>query len=837
MLSVFDSTYGAACIAVTEDDILDRIDDGIDTILVFAVDTELRVSCVLELDVLIIAEGGDSGGDNGDDSIFWATLGGEALDPDIDTPPEEHKAFGGGAGALDDRDGNSGGSGGAGGGSSPSGNAMWTVGGQGVPGQGHNAGGGRSTWGLLDAKAAASGGGGGYGVPGTGAEGPGGKAGLGGAGGVISGWNWRGPKGGNGRFETVPTGDTGDISGGGGSGGVLTLNSFTIQPAQVIPIRVGGNGSPGGGAGTGGRSPAGSGIAGIIAIRIRTAVEDSAAALSGGVETDDGGYRYHTFTSSGTITVDTPGAAEVLVIGGGAGGGSDCGAGGGGGGVRLATVNLESNEAVTVGDGGAGGSSGAVGSNGEDSSVGELVVAYGGGGGAGQGTAAGSRATGGGGHGVDGSPGTGLPLRGYPGGSGAGFNLSAGGSAASAGGGGGAGGEGDFGAEAETQGDELVDHWEVPTAGTLMLADREYRIIVGGTDQATLIGTDVAVETMMVQGRVKNANSKLRTGIMARARHPTGDPDEDATGYWAAIGNQVFITSAGDVSFFQDLSEWNHVQIYAEDDVQEYSAYGPPVGPTLVRKAGTDAGENGNVRSFGFRGLGAVPTGGSNKQGFCDHIMCFKSKYLEVGSLSTGDYIEVLDLSGAVVATAVESSGTALVDLSMYGDGSDGATEPVPLAGWGECIVKDSGGSEIAEALGSFYPGGEFDLSGSTLDIRIDSSGPEPIPVTGLLQRSDFDELTPGPENGDGGVGREVAASWLTVVPGDDGVFGGGGGGGSEIVLAGEGGDGGGGAGSVDTASPVAGTTEIGGGGGGSGDAATSGAAGGSGQVVIRTVL
>jgi hypothetical protein len=58
---------------------------------------------------------------------------------------------------------------------------------------------------------------------------------------------------------------------------------------------------------------------------------------TGGTETDVGGYRYHTFTSSGSLVVSTGGSVEVLLVAGGGGGGASStgGGGGGAGGVRL----------------------------------------------------------------------------------------------------------------------------------------------------------------------------------------------------------------------------------------------------------------------------------------------------------------------------------------------------------------------------------------------------------------------------------------------------------------------------------------------------------------------
>ena len=115
---------------------------------------------------------------------------------------------------------------------------------------------------------------------------------------------------------------------------------------------------------------------------------------SGGSEITSGGYKYHVFTNAGsaTLTVNTAGNVEVLVVAGGGGGGGGTGGGGGAGGLiysnALAVVN-GSNYTVTVGAEGSGGSgTGVMGSNGSNSVFGTLI-AYGGGGG-GNGAAVGS---------------------------------------------------------------------------------------------------------------------------------------------------------------------------------------------------------------------------------------------------------------------------------------------------------------------------------------------------------------------------------------------------------------------------------------------------------------
>lgn len=86
----------------------------------------------------------------------------------------------------------------------------------------------------------------------------------------------------------------------------------------------------------------------------------SSPVASGGVVVTSGGFKYHTFTSSGTFTVTDQGIVDVLIIAGGGGGGSGTGdgrraGGGGGGGVLLYKDYFVSagGITVTVGAGGA----------------------------------------------------------------------------------------------------------------------------------------------------------------------------------------------------------------------------------------------------------------------------------------------------------------------------------------------------------------------------------------------------------------------------------------------------------------------------------------------------
>ena len=103
---------------------------------------------------------------------------------------------------------------------------------------------------------------------------------------------------------------------------------------------------------------------------------------SGGTEVTSGGYKYHTFTSSGTLTVSKAGVCEVLVVAGGGAGRSTVatqpGPGGGAGGlINASDIYLAAgSHTVTVGAGGTGASSVGVNNctSGSESSIGSLTA-------------------------------------------------------------------------------------------------------------------------------------------------------------------------------------------------------------------------------------------------------------------------------------------------------------------------------------------------------------------------------------------------------------------------------------------------------------------------------
>jgi len=113
---------------------------------------------------------------------------------------------------------------------------------------------------------------------------------------------------------------------------------------------------------------------------------------TGGTVTTDGDYKVHTFTTSGTLTLDVGTDAtygdivEYLVIAGGAGGGGELGGGGGAGGYLTGTSFNVTTQAysITVGAGGAGSGgydSPDIGASGSSSVFSTITTTGGGGGG------------------------------------------------------------------------------------------------------------------------------------------------------------------------------------------------------------------------------------------------------------------------------------------------------------------------------------------------------------------------------------------------------------------------------------------------------------------------
>lgn len=185
--------------------------------------------------------------------------------------------------------------------------------------------------------------------------------------------------------------------------------------------------------------------------------------INGGEVSIRGGFKYHTFRSTGTLQVVEPGDVEYLVVAGGGGGGSAyhaAGGGGGAGGIKRGNVRISTGlTTFTIGAGGSGGvsanGSGGQGVNGIGSSLGSLVTTTGGGGGGSGNLNTGSGGVsnglpGGSGGGAGGragtAGGTGTPGEGNNGGNRSGDNSGGGGGAGGAGGNAGASTEGAAGA-------------------------------------------------------------------------------------------------------------------------------------------------------------------------------------------------------------------------------------------------------------------------------------------------------------------------------------------------------------------------------------------------------
>ena len=149
--------------------------------------------------------------------------------------------------------------------------------------------------------------------------------------------------------------------------------------------------------------------------------------LTGGTEVTSGGFKYHTFTNDGTLTVTGSGLVECLIVAGGGGGGNRGtdipGGGGGGAGGLIHTALVLSTGAypIVIGEGGAGAidtTTAAV--NGEDSTGFGLTAIGGGAGGSGSAVGSAGASGGGGGGSTSGNRdgGLGMAGQGMSGGSG-----------------------------------------------------------------------------------------------------------------------------------------------------------------------------------------------------------------------------------------------------------------------------------------------------------------------------------------------------------------------------------------------------------------------------------
>ena len=111
------------------------------------------------------------------------------------------------------------------------------------------------------------------------------------------------------------------------------------------------------------------------------------AAITGGATTTSGGYRIHTFTTSGNNSFDLRQSGldslvvEYLIVGGGGQGGGDVGGGGGAGGLRTGSISIGPDIHNIVVGGQSTTAGAGVGADGNPSSAFSLISNGGGGGG------------------------------------------------------------------------------------------------------------------------------------------------------------------------------------------------------------------------------------------------------------------------------------------------------------------------------------------------------------------------------------------------------------------------------------------------------------------------
>jgi hypothetical protein len=154
-----------------------------------------------------------------------------------------------------------------------------------------------------------------------------------------------------------------------------------------------------------------------------------AVAATGGTVTTYTGFKAHTFTSSGTLTVQSAGLIDYVIVAGGGAGGCWHAGGGGAGGMLTGSVSVSAGTySITIGAGGAGGTT-SVGNNGGDTTAFGLTAIGGGRGGNYNTTQPGSGGSGSGGNGFSGfdTAGSGTAGQGNSGGNGNGSHFGGGG--------------------------------------------------------------------------------------------------------------------------------------------------------------------------------------------------------------------------------------------------------------------------------------------------------------------------------------------------------------------------------------------------------------------------
>lgn len=728
----------------------------------------------LEVDCLLIGQGGLTAS-QGEDSLFMVNEDGVVVE-DVE---EALRALGGGQAGPASGNGGSGGSGGGGGAQSPSATGSSTAGG-GTPDaeQGSPGGAGFGRLGLLaDIRAAASGGGGGFGSPGTqGQVGPGtlfwAIAGEPGVGGLIPGWPlmYVSP-GEGGRAEGNNEGEPISLRGGAGGGGVKTFSLITIQPGSLVSAIVGGaelgklHEKP---FGSGGGTP------GLVALRVKgTPPVGDDAVLSGGTVIEKLGFRYHIFSADGVLEVITAGVMEFLVVGPGGAGGSGVGGGGGAGEVLLGSLFVEEEEeaqVISVGQGGDGVVGGSGGPGSAPTGLGELIEARPGGGGVATGAdfTDGDGASSGGGR-PNGRPGRPELLRGNPGGHGRSFESGVD-TIGYAGGGGGVAEPGQEGATEE--GLDLSEEW----AGVFGEGSHQWHIdfgerllrITASNGIRYLRKKDVARSELFLQSRQKwdAAGDGCRPGLIAKmdavdargyifklahvSLDQAGIYSADTIG--SASGGTLVQGASGSLSALAGTGEFASAQFYVADGVQVAWAGGIIDGVfTEITASAADTTHNGREGTYGpsiFPPFDTTP-----RPAWWEYVDAFASRYLMIDGVPTGWKAQIRNLVDEVVVEGTESVGE--IELNCQ---RPNAFEDVPEAGWPRLVLLDDLDVEQAELLEGIVPGGTYEFSGGELVSTIPD---EPRP--GRIERHNFNEFVPGPEQGNGGSGFALSDDFLFI--------------------------------------------------------------------------
>jgi hypothetical protein len=585
---------------------------------------------------------------------------------------------------------------------------------------------------------------------------------------------------------------------------------------------------------------------------------------TGGVQSNVGSYRIHTFTSSGAITFGKSGDIEYLIVGGG-GGAQSIGGGGGGGGLLLSGVNDSTKFTAAGGTPysiviGSGGSTNTAGTP----TTGLGLTAYGGGNGGNGNGGSGGR----GGKGVYiGSPYISAPRQGYDGG------VLAGGGAGGAGSpvpafatGAGAGYNSSFTGSPYTYsegggGTDGNSYYSMPpsagpftnTGGYGGGGSGAYSNPGGGysgpgfaaikyyTSTPTFLSVNVVVianvfDTFAYEG----ANITLRLNTLGL--------QNNTLFYYSTVGNAdaSFFVSSNVGSFRTTFDTTTIVSLQTNTNIPTNEERSFQLKIASEPGSSADALFTSNIFTIKDTGLeprasvveylvvagggagGTRHAGGGGAGGF---------RTASGFSVTPGTpYIITVGAGGAANAGALTgSTGNSSVfsTITSLGGGGGAYSYPGPTSKNGGPGGSGGGGGydgSVAGTPGAGTPGQGNSGGNGTISSPYSGAGGGGAGAVG------------GNSNTGGGSGGGAGgAGTATSISGSATFYAGGGGGGgytgaNPVALGGAGGTGGGGAGSAGDTVATAGTTNTGGGGGGSGGypGNGSGANGGSGIVIVR---